>query len=481
MRNFFSLLCALTIVLSASAVPVKTVKLENAAKAPFALKKTLDLKTLAASDVAAKPAKAPKAVQDASISIAISNVTFNTAHVVVTPSDDEAYYIWNYAPAADLQGATDAQIANALVSYYIEYITEEYGESYVSMLLPYLFDSGVVEDDMEGLSPNTDYVFYAFYVDANGNLQGSVAKQAFKTESANVSKKEDLTLIGGEVYIYDFGAWQFWGEDANTIVSIAAYTETVAGSYKGSDLASYYTYIGKVAGADTTWYALVDADLTVAVSGTNAVISGTFIGQNEDDAEDLIEFTLSLAGTIVEEEQGKQYDEEDADFTHNFASYTIDDTYLASYGSVYVIAEEGTDYQLILDVTLAEGATVLMPGVYPVADEYDNQTVYAGFYDETYGFVPSYAATLVEQEGTLYFNEIWFLTEGNVTVNADGSIDVEAVNSYGRIIRSHLAAKAEEGIENIVLTEKAQKVVVDGAVYIVRDNKMFNLQGAQVR
>lgn len=38
-----------------------------------------------------------------------------------------------------------------------------------------------------------------------------------------------------------------------------------------------------------------------------------------------------------------------------------------------------------------------------------------------------------------------------------------------------------QGIENIVLTEKAQKVVVDGVLYIVRDNKMFNVQGAQVR
>ena len=38
-----------------------------------------------------------------------------------------------------------------------------------------------------------------------------------------------------------------------------------------------------------------------------------------------------------------------------------------------------------------------------------------------------------------------------------------------------------EGIENVVLTEKAQKVVVDGVLYIVRDNKMFNVQGAQVR
>lgn len=36
-------------------------------------------------------------------------------------------------------------------------------------------------------------------------------------------------------------------------------------------------------------------------------------------------------------------------------------------------------------------------------------------------------------------------------------------------------------IDNVTLTEKAQKVMVDGVVYIVRDNKMFNLQGAQVR
>ena len=38
-----------------------------------------------------------------------------------------------------------------------------------------------------------------------------------------------------------------------------------------------------------------------------------------------------------------------------------------------------------------------------------------------------------------------------------------------------------QGIENIVLTEKTQKVVVDGVLYIVRDNKLFNIQGAQVR
>ena len=38
-----------------------------------------------------------------------------------------------------------------------------------------------------------------------------------------------------------------------------------------------------------------------------------------------------------------------------------------------------------------------------------------------------------------------------------------------------------QGIENVVLTEQAQKVIVDGVLYIVRDNKMFNVQGTQVR
>ena len=37
------------------------------------------------------------------------------------------------------------------------------------------------------------------------------------------------------------------------------------------------------------------------------------------------------------------------------------------------------------------------------------------------------------------------------------------------------------GIEHIVLTEKAQKVIMDGVIYIVRDGKLYNLQGAQVR
>ena len=38
-----------------------------------------------------------------------------------------------------------------------------------------------------------------------------------------------------------------------------------------------------------------------------------------------------------------------------------------------------------------------------------------------------------------------------------------------------------EGIENIELTKETNKVLVDGVIYVVRDGKLFNLQGTQVK
>jgi hypothetical protein len=73
----------------------------------------------------------------------------------------------------------------------------------------------------------------------------------------------------------------------------------------------------------------------------------------------------------------------------------------------------------------------------------------------------------VEIEGTL----AKYLKEGKD--GKENEVIIEVIN--GKM------AKVAQGIENAVLTEKAQKVVVDGVVYIIRDNKMYNLMGAQVR
>ena len=49
------------------------------------------------------------------------------------------------------------------------------------------------------------------------------------------------------------------------------------------------------------------------------------------------------------------------------------------------------------------------------------------------------------------------------------------------ISKGALVHENPQGIENVTLTEKAQKVMVDGVMFIIRDGKMYNVQGAQVR
>ena len=56
-----------------------------------------------------------------------------------------------------------------------------------------------------------------------------------------------------------------------------------------------------------------------------------------------------------------------------------------------------------------------------------------------------------------------------------------ADNIIVEVINGTMKKVGEQGIENVVLTEKAQKVMVDGVIYIIRDNKMYNVQGTQVR
>jgi hypothetical protein len=50
-----------------------------------------------------------------------------------------------------------------------------------------------------------------------------------------------------------------------------------------------------------------------------------------------------------------------------------------------------------------------------------------------------------------------------------------------RIEKGSAKVVTNVGIENVVLTKQATKVIVDGVLYIVRDNKMYNVQGTQVR
>ena len=73
--------------------------------------------------------------------------------------------------------------------------------------------------------------------------------------------------------------------------------------------------------------------------------------------------------------------------------------------------------------------------------------------------------------------------ENEIEVNAAQWTNTMASQARMNKIKVFLKETEEpnEGIENVILTEQVQKVVVEGVLYIVRDGKMYNLQGMQVR
>lgn len=116
----------------------------------------------------------------------------------------------------------------------------------------------------------------------------------------------------------------------------------------------------------------------------------------------------------------------------------------------------------------------------PYSEEFGNITVWLN--DDptsTYGDIQAYRAKCSAEDGAAIAEHDLVLIEGNVThtQNQDASKDYYEFASGAQL---KLLEKTQ-GIENIELTEKVQKVVVDGVIYIIRDNKMFNVQGTQVR
>lgn len=78
------------------------------------------------------------------------------------------------------------------------------------------------------------------------------------------------------------------------------------------------------------------------------------------------------------------------------------------------------------------------------------------------------------------------VAEGDIVIVTGRIMNYYGTGSSGdyhnyEISGGTLVHAGEQGIENVVLTEKAQKVIVDGVFYIIRDEKMYNVQGVQVR
>lgn len=291
----------------------------------------------------------------------------------------------------------------------------------------------------------------------------------------DATSQETITM-SGTITNYEGQAWQFLGSTASQMVTIAAYATSIPGTYGRSDLMADYTYVMKVVGSDTLYYDMVDANIVVAISGTNATITGTLKGQNYYDSSDVIEFSLNLTATVEDyeepAEQGNQYDAQDEGFYYNFPVYTIDDQYLAQYNVLVAEATDAENHTISLEFNVEAGATGLAAGVYTVDNSSAPGTVSAGSVDQyIYG---SFAGSL-DDEG--YINvPLWLIVEGTVTVTESGVIEVAATNTWGQSISSRLG-EYPESIDNVDANATATKAIRDGQLLIIKNGVEYNAQG----
>ena len=301
------------------------------------------------------------------------------------------------------------------------------------------------------------------------------------------TREESITITDAELNIMPkTGDWQVVGfnADSSRFVAIDIISKEVGGNYTEEDIDANYTYIANVFLRNDSLLAAeqfepISLNITVDFNAqdSTAVIKGTYLGQGYKDKTDVPEFTLNISAKVSTyiPSSVSPYDS-DEDFVLDFDSYEVSDVYMAQLGVLYVSAVNEQGKMISLEVYPEAGASDLTAGEYPVNATYAPKTIGAGEIDGSiYG---SFAGNL-NAEGKIIV-PLWLIVNGKVTVNENGSIEVDAKNTKGAAIKCNLKARAQ-GIENIELTEKAQKVVVDGVLYIVRDNKLFNIQGAQVR
>ena len=278
----------------------------------------------------------------------------------------------------------------------------------------------------------------------------------------------NIPVVGGELQgDGDFLQLEIYPADPNDI----------SGEYSIEDegLDDYYTYLMRVNGTDTTEIEFVAGSITVSVQNPdkeNSSADLTVQGQLMTAEGDVyvINSTLNVYYNFtISEEEKYTLDEAEADFNYNFDTYQI----MLTGSDVIVGVFAQTDEALIAaTIVLPQGQTELVAGEYEVSVMPMYGTVMAGQYT-TEGPQPSYALT---NDGKL-----WYLVSGKVTVEGDGSIVIDALNSNGKAIKSTLDHLQGDGIDEVNAAIKATKTLKNGQLIIEKNGVRYNVNGQRIK
>lgn len=233
---------------------------------------------------------------DMTFEIAVSDITFASAAVAVTPSTNEATYYWNIFETAEIEGMSDAELC-AGIKENIEYTIEYYGYFGYDYTFEDFLDKGPSSYEFDELEAKTAYTVVAVAMGTLGTTNGAVAKYNFQTPELVPESEE--TLEFSDAIIRDYrdldGSFMIVAApaDSSVLVALNPFSDELEGSFTIADLdKDYSVYIDN---AEEKQYSIADAEFTGVQIENVVTYSGWFVASNAVKYN--FEFNVALEDT----------------------------------------------------------------------------------------------------------------------------------------------------------------------------------------
>lgn len=326
----------------------------------------------------------------------------------------------------------------------------------------------------------SDGNWYFFYYGTNYPLLDKPSDPIVENITVNIPQ-DSITVVD---YTAQDGTidYSFVSEDADYTVYVAILTDNQIGTFYNDDF-------------DHKYVSLQVGDSRLTLDSVNAVVAAT-------DEEGVYSFNIKffpryggmsyefigLAGAPEEPvNTAFQYDSEnDIEYTFGAdAEIYINSDYIEEQYIYVSIADAGAGFAAYFNIAALDENSTIPVGTYIINNTWNMGTCDAssGYDSENQRNTPMYFATI--DPATNYLAEIWYIVSGTVTVSYENNaltIVVNGVNSKGAVV-TVTYTQASTGIEEVVANTKAgqvRKVVDNGQVFVVRDNKVFNILGSRV-
>lgn len=120
-------------------------------------------------------------VSNFSVQLNITDIKQKKCTVVATPSDEEGYYYCGYMDKATMDGTTDDKLKETILTTLQEKV-QEYNNAGYNITMAQLLFQGTKTLTANGLKASTDYVMFAFGIDVEREIAGSVVTRVpFRT------------------------------------------------------------------------------------------------------------------------------------------------------------------------------------------------------------------------------------------------------------------------------------------------------------